>query len=235
MTPSASGSRLAGKLGLTDRIFAGPRSRRLWPPSRPASSEVDRVLARELRVTDALADATSRYLYEAGGKRVRPMLALLTAQLGDGATDERHRRRHRARDDPPRLALPRRRDGCRRQAPRCAQRARRLGQQRRDPHRRPAVLAREPDHGAPRRPRDPPAGRHVRAARARPDARDRRAAGRRGPRRVLPPGARRQDRLAHRGRRAGGHHLLQRTRGVRAAAGRRSARRSGSPSSCSTT
>jgi heptaprenyl diphosphate synthase len=39
-------------------------------------------------VTDSLADATSRYLYEAGGKRVRPMLALLAAQLGDGATDD---------------------------------------------------------------------------------------------------------------------------------------------------
>ena len=39
-------------------------------------------------MTDALADATSRYLYDAGGKRVRPVLALLTAQLGDGATDE---------------------------------------------------------------------------------------------------------------------------------------------------
>ena len=39
-------------------------------------------------MTDALADATSRYLYDAGGKRLRPVLALLTAQLGDGATDE---------------------------------------------------------------------------------------------------------------------------------------------------
>lgn len=49
---------------------------------------VDRAIAEQLRVTDPLADSASRYLYEAGGKRVRPMLSLITAQLGDGITDE---------------------------------------------------------------------------------------------------------------------------------------------------
>lgn len=88
MTPTAPGSRIAGKLGLTDRIFAGPRSRTLLKTVEAGLKRVDAALERELRVTDALADATSRYLYEAGGKRVRPMLALLTAQLGDGATDD---------------------------------------------------------------------------------------------------------------------------------------------------
>lgn len=88
MTPSASGSRIAGKLGLTDRIFAGPRSRKLLNAVEAGLKRVDVALERELRVSDALADATSRYLYDAGGKRIRPVLALLTAQLGDGATDE---------------------------------------------------------------------------------------------------------------------------------------------------
>lgn len=88
MTPSAPGSRIAGKLGLTDRIFAGPRSRRLLSVVEAGLKRVDSTLERELRVADSLADATSRYLYDAGGKRIRPMLALLTAQLGDGATDE---------------------------------------------------------------------------------------------------------------------------------------------------
>src|SRR6187431_3512660 len=37
---------------------------------------------------DALADATSRHLVNAGGKRLRPMLTLLTAQLGDGSRPE---------------------------------------------------------------------------------------------------------------------------------------------------
>jgi heptaprenyl diphosphate synthase len=88
VTPSASGSRIASKLGLTDRTFAGPRSRRLLSAVEAGLQRVDAALESELRVADSLADATSRYLYEAGGKRVRPMLALLTAQLGDGATDE---------------------------------------------------------------------------------------------------------------------------------------------------
>ena len=42
-------------------------------------------VAGEVRSADKLADVTARYLYEAGGKRVRPMLSLLTAQLGGGA------------------------------------------------------------------------------------------------------------------------------------------------------
>lgn len=88
MTPSVPGSHIAGKLGLTDRTFAGPRSRTLLSAVEAGLKRVDAALERELRVTDALADATSRYLYEAGGKRVRPMLALLAAQLGDGVTDD---------------------------------------------------------------------------------------------------------------------------------------------------
>ncbi|WP_374312477.1 polyprenyl synthetase family protein [Microbacterium sp.] len=87
MTPSAQGSRIAGKLGLTDRIFAGPRSRKLHSAVEAGLKRVDVALERELRSSDALADTTSRYLYEAGGKRIRPVLALLTAQLGEGATD----------------------------------------------------------------------------------------------------------------------------------------------------
>ncbi len=88
MTPSAPGSRVASKLGLTDRTFAGPRSRRLLATVEAGLERVDASLARQLQVADAVADAASRYLYEAGGKRVRPMLALLTAQLGDGTTDD---------------------------------------------------------------------------------------------------------------------------------------------------
>lgn len=88
MTSTAPGSHIAGKLGLTDRIFAGARSRTLLKTVEAGLKRVDSALERELRMADALADATSRYLYDAGGKRVRPMLALLTAQLGDGATDK---------------------------------------------------------------------------------------------------------------------------------------------------
>nr|WP_206705766.1 polyprenyl synthetase family protein [Microbacterium ginsengiterrae] len=45
---------------------------------------VETGLAEELHVADSIADASARYLYEAGGKRIRPVLTLLTAQLGDG-------------------------------------------------------------------------------------------------------------------------------------------------------
>jgi heptaprenyl diphosphate synthase len=88
VTPSAPDARLAGKLGLSERVFAGRRSRQLASAVEAGLERVDRNLERELRVTDSLADTVSRYLYEAGGKRVRPMLALIAAQLGDGATDE---------------------------------------------------------------------------------------------------------------------------------------------------
>jgi heptaprenyl diphosphate synthase len=79
---------MAGKLGLSDRVFAGVRSRKLLATVEAGLDRVEQTLAAELRNADALADTTSRYLYEAGGKRVRPMLAMLTAQLGDGATDD---------------------------------------------------------------------------------------------------------------------------------------------------
>ncbi|TFB80839.1 polyprenyl synthetase family protein [Terrimesophilobacter mesophilus] len=39
-----------------------------------------------MEFADNLADVTARYLFDAGGKRIRPTLALLTAQLGIGNT-----------------------------------------------------------------------------------------------------------------------------------------------------
>ena len=37
---------------------------------------------------DALADVAGRYLFNAGGKRIRPVLTVLVSQLGNGVTDE---------------------------------------------------------------------------------------------------------------------------------------------------
>jgi heptaprenyl diphosphate synthase len=85
---SAPGAHLASSLGLTERVFAGPASRRLLKTVEDGLARVEAHLGEELHVSDALADATTRYLYEAGGKRVRPMLTVLTAQLGDGVTDQ---------------------------------------------------------------------------------------------------------------------------------------------------
>src|SRR5690606_20781253 len=78
---------LASRIGLTDRVFAGPRMRALATIVDEGLERVEARMAAELRISDPLVDATARYLYEAGGKRVRPMLALLTAQLGDGVGD----------------------------------------------------------------------------------------------------------------------------------------------------
>ncbi|MDA4894284.1 polyprenyl synthetase family protein [Streptomyces sp. MS2A] len=83
-SPTASGSRLASRLGFSDRVFVGPAARRLAREIEAGLDLVETGLAEDLRVADPIADATSRYLYEAGGKRVRPVLTLLTAQLGDG-------------------------------------------------------------------------------------------------------------------------------------------------------
>lgn len=86
--PHTSSSQLAGSLGMTERIFVGPRMRKLATIVEDGLTRVEDTLAVELRVSDALADATTRYLYEAGGKRLRPMLTLLTAQLGGGVNDD---------------------------------------------------------------------------------------------------------------------------------------------------
>ncbi|MFV0375537.1 polyprenyl synthetase family protein [Microbacterium sp.] len=90
MTPSPSvpGSQLGNRLGLTERIFAGPKQRRLLAVVDDGLALVEARLEAELHVTDVLADATTRYLYEAGGKRLRPMLTILTAQWGDGTTED---------------------------------------------------------------------------------------------------------------------------------------------------
>lgn len=78
---------LAAHLGLRDSVFASPAERRLAAAVEEGLVAVESLLAEQLSFTDPIADATSRYLFEAGGKRVRPALALLTAQLGDGNTD----------------------------------------------------------------------------------------------------------------------------------------------------
>lgn len=49
---------------------------------------VEAQLRSAVSQSDRLADSTSRHLVEAGGKRVRPQLALLAAELGHGAVPE---------------------------------------------------------------------------------------------------------------------------------------------------
>lgn len=54
----------------------------------PRLELVEERLRDAVAQSDRLADATSRHLVDAGGKRLRPMLTLLTAQLGEGSRPE---------------------------------------------------------------------------------------------------------------------------------------------------
>lgn len=49
---------------------------------------VDAALLEAVASTDKLADSASRHLIDAGGKRFRPLLTLLTGELGDGAASD---------------------------------------------------------------------------------------------------------------------------------------------------
>jgi heptaprenyl diphosphate synthase len=79
---------LSSQLGFTERIFSSASDRRLARAIDDGLVEVENGLRGEMQFADTLADVTARYLLEAGGKRVRPMLILLTAQLGKGTTPE---------------------------------------------------------------------------------------------------------------------------------------------------
>ncbi|MDQ1579652.1 MAG: hypothetical protein QOD05_427 [Microbacteriaceae bacterium] len=80
------GTSLSSQVGLSERIFASSEDRAFAAAVDAGLAEVEEGLHSEMRFADNLADVTARYLLEAGGKRVRPMLTLLAAQLGDGNT-----------------------------------------------------------------------------------------------------------------------------------------------------
>jgi heptaprenyl diphosphate synthase len=79
---------MTSQLGLTERIFASGEDRAFARAVEDGLEIVEAGLHTEMRFADQLADVTARYLLKAGGKRVRPMLTLLAAQLGDGNTQE---------------------------------------------------------------------------------------------------------------------------------------------------
>jgi heptaprenyl diphosphate synthase len=88
MPPSAPIARrsntLSSSLGLGEKLFASSDERKFANAIEDGLAAVEAGLLQQMSFTDDLADVTSRYLLEAGGKRVRPVLTLLTAQLGDG-------------------------------------------------------------------------------------------------------------------------------------------------------
>ncbi len=75
---------LSSSLGLGEKLFASSDERKLAKAIDEGLELVEAGLLKQMSFTDDLADVTSRYLLDAGGKRIRPVLALLTAQLGTG-------------------------------------------------------------------------------------------------------------------------------------------------------
>jgi heptaprenyl diphosphate synthase len=82
------GSALAANLGLSEKVFASAADKAMAKAIDDGIDRVEAGLIDEVRFADSIADVSTRYLLEAGGKRVRPMLTLLTAQLGAGITDD---------------------------------------------------------------------------------------------------------------------------------------------------
>jgi heptaprenyl diphosphate synthase len=79
---------LRSSLGLGEKLFASSDERHFAHAIEEGLEAVERGLSTEMSFADNLADVTSRYLLDAGGKRVRPVLTLLTAQLGSGNNAE---------------------------------------------------------------------------------------------------------------------------------------------------
>ena len=79
-------SKLAANLKLSERVFASPEDKALLATIDSGLDQVEALLAREVQFDDPVVDPATDYLYRAGGKRVRPMLTLMTAQFGEGLT-----------------------------------------------------------------------------------------------------------------------------------------------------
>jgi heptaprenyl diphosphate synthase len=75
---------LRSSLGLGEKLFASSDERHFATAIEEGLELVEIGLSEEMSFADNLADVTSRYLLDAGGKRIRPALTLLAAQLGDG-------------------------------------------------------------------------------------------------------------------------------------------------------
>ncbi|MGN6445802.1 polyprenyl synthetase family protein [Amnibacterium sp.] len=79
---------LAAQLRFSERLFASRDDRAMAARIDAGLEQVEAGILEQVAFHDQVADVRSRYLLAAGGKRVRPLLTLLTAQLGDGVTDD---------------------------------------------------------------------------------------------------------------------------------------------------
>ncbi|MBK0418880.1 polyprenyl synthetase family protein [Leucobacter sp. CSA1] len=69
------------------RLFRGAQDRRHAKRLQDQLELIEAGLMENLEFASSVADAPARYLMEAGGKRIRPMLTLLTSELGEGPNE----------------------------------------------------------------------------------------------------------------------------------------------------
>lgn len=72
---------------LPKRLFRGVHERRHTKRLQAELALVEEGLLEHLAFASTVADAPARYLLEAGGKRIRPTLTLITSELGEGPND----------------------------------------------------------------------------------------------------------------------------------------------------
>lgn len=69
------------------RLFRGVQDRRHAKRLQQQMELIEQGLLEQLGFASDVADAPARYLAEAGGKRVRPLLTLLASELGEGPNE----------------------------------------------------------------------------------------------------------------------------------------------------
>lgn len=69
------------------RLFQDVQDKRHAKRLQAELTLVEAGLAEQLEFASPIADAPGRYLMEAGGKRIRPLLTLLTSELGEGPNE----------------------------------------------------------------------------------------------------------------------------------------------------
>jgi heptaprenyl diphosphate synthase len=79
---------IASNFGLADAVSSTKEERDLVARLDAGLQRIEKSLEKNLHFGDAHTDTIARYLFEAGGKRVRPLLALIAAEFGDTACED---------------------------------------------------------------------------------------------------------------------------------------------------
>ncbi|MEY4313354.1 MAG: hypothetical protein RLZZ319_863, partial [Actinomycetota bacterium] len=81
-------SAISSNFGLLNALSASAEERALVTRLDDGLKRIEKQLEVNLHFGDAHTDTIARYLLDAGGKRVRPLLALLTAEYGTPSCDD---------------------------------------------------------------------------------------------------------------------------------------------------